>query len=100
MPTEMPLVVFATAKALPGKEAALQAALVEVATPTRAQPGCISFELFRSADGALLTAVEHWTSRADHDAHTKGPHVQTLMAKFDGVLAGPPSIVAMAPIEA
>jgi len=94
------IVIFATAKALPGREAALLAALAEVAGPTRVQPGCLRFELFRSDDGAQVTAVERWASDADHAAHIKGAHVQTLMARFDGVLAGPPTIVQMAPVSA
>jgi quinol monooxygenase YgiN len=53
------IVVLATAKAKPGKEADLEQALRDVAAPTRAQRGCLQFELYRSAqDPAAITAFE------------------------------------------
>ena len=55
----------ALAKAKPGEEAKLEQALREVAAPTRAQPGCLSFT-----------------------------HVQALMSKMAGILAEPPDIVS------
>ncbi len=49
------VVVIATATARPGQEATHEEALRDAAVPTRAQPGCISFELLRrSADPATM----------------------------------------------
>jgi quinol monooxygenase YgiN len=93
------IVVLATAKAKPGKEAELERALREVATPTRAQLGCLQFELYRSAqDHALITAFERWSSKEDHERHIQGDHVKTLMTRFDGILAEPPEILSMMPL--
>ncbi len=93
------IVSLATAKALPGKEAALERALREAAVPTREQPGCISFEIYRSAqDPSSITGIEHWASAADHQRHLQGDHIKTLMARFDGVLAGPPEIRILTPL--
>jgi quinol monooxygenase YgiN len=91
MNNKMDLIVIATAKAKPGKEAALTAALADVAEPTRAQPGAVSWALYRA--GATLVAVERWSSRQLHDKHLQGPHVQTLMGRMADLLAEPPSIV-------
>jgi quinol monooxygenase YgiN len=48
-PKTAQIIVLATAKAKPGKEAELERSLRDVAGPTRAQPGCLQFELYRSA---------------------------------------------------
>jgi quinol monooxygenase YgiN len=85
------LIVIATAKAKPGKEAALGAALGDVAAPTRAQPGAVSWALYRA--GATFVAVERWSSRELHDRHLQGPHVQGLVGRMAELLAEPPSIV-------
>jgi quinol monooxygenase YgiN len=91
MKTKADLIIIATAKAKPGKEAALAAALSDVAGPTRAQPGAVSWALYRA--GATLVAVERWSSRDLHDRHLQGPHVQALMGRMADLLAEPPSIV-------
>jgi len=55
------LIVIASAKARPGKENVLEQALLEVAGPTREQPGCVSFSLYRSADDpAVIIGLERW----------------------------------------
>jgi len=88
------ITIIASAKALPGKEAALERALRDVAGPTRAQAGCLGFKLYRSEDSAIVTAVEHWASNGDHERHLQGAHVQKLMAAMAGILAGPPQIAS------
>jgi quinol monooxygenase YgiN len=92
------LVILATARALPGQEAKLAAALRDVAAPTRAQPGCLGFELLISEDRSTITAIERWASKEDHGRHLQGAHVKALIGKFDGVLAAAPDIVALKPL--
>jgi quinol monooxygenase YgiN len=89
------LIVIASAKARPGKEAELEAALREAARPTREQPGCVEFRLLRlKGTRSTLVGFERWASEADHDRHLKGAHVQRLMQRMADVLAEPPNIVA------
>lgn len=71
------LVVLATARAKPGKEGALERALRDV---------------------AALTALERWSSPEDHQRHLRGNHLEALMARFEGVLAGPPEIAVRTPL--
>jgi quinol monooxygenase YgiN len=97
MPNKTDLIVIATAKAKPGKESALEQALRDVATPTRAQPGCVHWSLYRA--GATLVALERWTSREMHERHLQGAHVQELMGKMGDLLAEPPSIVEYTIVE-
>jgi quinol monooxygenase YgiN len=97
MPNKNDLIVIATALAKTGKEAALERALCDVAAPTRAQQGCVSWSLYRA--GATLVALERWTSRDAHDRHLQGAHVQELMVKMADLLAAPPSIVECAVVD-
>jgi quinol monooxygenase YgiN/uncharacterized protein YndB with AHSA1/START domain len=87
-------VVLATIKAKAGKEADLELVLRNVVAPTRAQPGCLQFELYRSAqDPAVMTAFEHWDSEENHERHLQGGHVKTLLSRFDEIVAAPPEFV-------
>lgn len=89
------LIVIASAKASPGKEAELKRALLEAAGPTRRQPGCVSFSLYHSTeDPTTIIAFERWASARDHEQHLRGPHVQTLMSKISEVLAEPPKVLS------
>jgi quinol monooxygenase YgiN len=87
------LVVLASALARPGNEEELQAALREVAGPTRAQRGCVAFVLLQAADSpANIVAFERWASAADHAAHLEGEHVKRLMQRMSGILVEAPKI--------
>ena len=93
--TKTDLIVLATARAQPGKEAELEAALREAAGPTREQPGCVQFLLLRAqSDKSTLVGYERWASEADHQKHLKGAHIQRLMTRMADILAAPPSIVS------
>jgi quinol monooxygenase YgiN len=97
MPNKNDLVIIATALAKSGSEDALERALRDVASPTRAQPGCVSWSLYRA--GATLVAFERWSSREAHDRHLQGAHVQELVGKMGSLLAAPPTIVEHTIIE-
>ena len=94
------LVVIAVARAKPENAHDLGQALREVAGPTRAQPGCVSFSLYRSAeDPCVIVGLERWASKEAHDRHLQGAHVQKLMSQMMPVLAEPPTIVAYQVID-
>ena len=100
MKSSSDLIVIASAKAKPGKEADLERALREVAGPTRAQPGCVGFSLFRQKGAAsTIVGFERWASSSAHEAHLKGAHVQRLMARMADILAEPPAIVSYELLE-
>jgi len=87
-------IVMATARAKPGREADLEGALRAVVEPTRRQPGCLSFHLYRPVEApGTIMAFECWATEADHDRHLQGDHVKRLMAVFGDVIAGPPTFL-------
>jgi len=89
------LIVIASAKAKPGKEKELEKALLDVAKPTRSQPGSLAFSLYRSKENtSVMIGFERWASEKDHDKHLQGAHVQKLMAAIADTLAEPPQILS------
>lgn len=89
------LIVIASAKAKPGKEAELEQALLDVAGPTRAQPGCVSFSVYHSIeDSTILIGLERWASNEAHEQHLRGTHVQTFLSNIADILAEPPRILS------
>ena len=89
------LVIIASAKAKPGKEKDLENALREAAKPTRRQPGCMQFSLFRMQDNPqVIIGFERWSSKTDHDRHLQGAHIQKLMVAMNNIISEPPTIAA------
>jgi quinol monooxygenase YgiN len=89
------IVIIATATAKPGKEQALEAALMDAAAPTRVQKGSVAFTLLRPRDNSnVIMGIERWSSNEDHARHLQGAHIQKLFAALADVLAGPPAIVS------
>lgn len=75
------LYIFARFHARAGAEAALLAALEAVAAPTRAEPGCRSFAVFRSTrDPALFYVHSRWADEAAFDLHAALPHTVRFLA--------------------
>jgi quinol monooxygenase YgiN len=70
------LTVVATLKAKPGCEDKLLAMLQELLAPTRAEIGCINYDLHRSDDEASTYLFhETWESRPLWEAHMQSPHL-------------------------
>ena len=85
--------VIAYHRAKPGKEKALRAALLQVCAPTRAEKGCVNYDLHVSPnDPALLVFHENWVSKADLDAHLASAHIDAFRAVAPDLLAEPPDI--------
>jgi quinol monooxygenase YgiN len=85
--------VIAYHRAKPGKEQALRDALLAVCAPTRAEKGCINYDLHASPDEpGVLVFLENWESKADLDAHLASPHIDAFRAIAPDLLAEPPDI--------
>ena len=87
------ITVIAYHRANPGKEQALREALLAVCAPTRAEKGCINYDLHVShEDPGLLVFHENWESKADLDTHLASPHIDAFRAIAGELLAEPPNI--------
>jgi quinol monooxygenase YgiN len=77
----------------PGQEELVAAALLELAGPSREEPGCLSYVPCRAkADPTVLLVLEEWASQEALDAHMETPHFQAFVGKIGDALAGPPEL--------
>ena len=74
--------------ALPGREDDLATILLEMIEPTRAEPGCVNYDLHRHADDpSRFVFYEGWTSPEALEAHMDTPHFRRLLERLEGVVA-------------
>lgn len=85
--------VVATIKAKPGMEDTVRAAVEALVAPTRAEAGCINYDLHQSAeDPSVLMLYENWVSKKDLDEHLAMPYLKDFLGKADELLAEPVGI--------
>ena len=80
--------VIASFKARSGRETELLEVLTELLEPTRAEPGCRLYELWRNReDAAELTFVEEWSSDEALAAHAKSEHIARARSRYPELIA-------------
>jgi quinol monooxygenase YgiN len=85
-----PLAVVAVFRAAPGRLDDLEAELAALVIPTRAERGCLRYELNRATNEPdVLFFVEIWASQGAHEAHLGTPHIRHLLEVVDGLVAEP-----------
>lgn len=85
--------VVATIKAKAGMEDTVMAAIEALIAPTRAEAGCINYDLHQSPeDPSAFMLYENWVSKKDLDEHLAMPYLQDFLAKADDLLAEPVGI--------
>lgn len=91
--------VVAVIEAKPGSEGAVKAALQDLVTATRAEEGCISYDLKVAADKpTTFLTIEKWRSQADLDGHMKSAHIATAFEVAGEHMAGQPGIYPLADV--
>lgn len=92
--------VVATIPAKPEAVAGIRSALQQLVTATRAEEGCLAYDLFESAaaPGTFIT-VERWVDQAAMDLHLQSPHIAEALAAADGALDGEVAIHPLIPVE-
>ena len=85
--------VVARIVAQPDKVQELKALLLRLVEPTRAEEGCLRYELHQSdTDPADFVFLEEWINSAAIAAHMQSPHVLEALEKAASLLAAPPDI--------
>ena len=85
-----PLHVIAMLRARPGRETELRDLALSLIAPTRAEAGCLRYELVEDpGDPAKLTFVETWESEAHLEAHLETPHLLHARQRYDELLEAP-----------
>jgi quinol monooxygenase YgiN len=85
--------VLAFFRAVPGRRSDLEKVLLGLVSPTRSEPGNISYVLHRmDNDPDVLMFDEIWTSKGALDEHRQTPHIKSLAEKIKGLAQGPPRV--------
>ena len=89
----MTLRVVAHLTAKPDKIAETREMLLSLIGKTRAENGCILYELMQNnSDPTDFTFVEEWSDDATLDAHLQTDHIKELVSKAGDLLAAPSDI--------
>lgn len=96
----MTVSLIATLTALPETREELYRLLVDQVGPTRAEHGCIDYNLHVDAvDTCTFVFYENWKTQADLDAHMKMPHLEPLLSQIERLLAKPIEMWRLHPAE-
>ena len=82
--------VFVRLHAREAEESAVEEALHDVTGPSREEPGCLSFHIFRSTrDRRLFYIHSRWVDEAAFQAHAELPHTVRFLKRVDALLDQP-----------
>jgi quinol monooxygenase YgiN len=82
--------VLAMVTAKPGLEEKVRSELLKLVTPTRAESGCINYDLHQSSeDKTKFMLYENWVSKNDLDVHLEMPYLQHFKSIAGEILAEP-----------
>jgi quinol monooxygenase YgiN len=99
MATE-PVALVVVFRAAPGRIDDLRAALLDLTVATRAEDGCLLYDLHEDVDDPdVLAFYEVWATPAAHAAHDETAHVQAFVARFSELLDGSPRVNRLRRIE-
>jgi quinol monooxygenase YgiN len=88
-----PVTVIARLQAKKGQESKLRQELLRLLAPTRAESGCINYDLHESQDDpGLFAFYENWQSQYDLDAHFQSSHLNAARNVFPDLLERPAEI--------
>ena len=88
------LTVVAEITAAPGREDALREALLGLIAPTRAEEGCVQYDLHESTETpGQFVFYENWVSPEHLERHLASPHLEAVKERFGELLAAPPRIL-------
>jgi quinol monooxygenase YgiN len=83
-----------------GKAAELRKALLDVVGQTRAEDGCLLYDLHEDVtDDDVLVFYEIWETPAHHAAHDATPHIIELVTRMPELTAEPPRMRRLHRIE-
>jgi quinol monooxygenase YgiN len=79
------LVIVAHIRARPGEEARVRTELERVIPPTRAEEGCVKYDLHvDDEDPAHFMFYEIWETKPHWEAHQRSDHLSAMRAATEG----------------
>ena len=96
-----PFTIIADLAALPGRGGEVAAAVAGSGAVglTRAEPGCLEYDISRDSDAPdRFVAYERWRNLAALRAHLSSAHFAAVGAALGGLLAGAPTVRVLTPV--
>jgi quinol monooxygenase YgiN len=91
--TNTSLRVVARITAKPETVNDVRAILQGLVAPTRAEEGCVVYELLQNRDDPTdFTFVEEWANDAVFERHHTTEHIRAAFPKLEALVAAPPDI--------
>lgn len=94
----MSLSVFATVTPKPEHLSEAIAAVEGIISNTRAEEGCIRFDLHEGTQTGQLYLYEIWADRDAFDSHHVQPYTQAVYRQYESWLAAPVELIFMQPV--
>lgn len=92
------LTILVLLRAKPGQEARVQKELEALLAPTRAEEGCINFDLHVSKEEPGLFMVhENWEGEEYLNRHFETPHIKRWLVEAESLLAEPMQLTRWRP---
>ncbi|MGE5201395.1 MAG: putative quinol monooxygenase [Acidobacteriota bacterium] len=92
--TDLELFIFARFRAREGLEEAVMAAIRDVVTPTRAEPGCFAIAAFRPVgDPRLHWIHSRWSDEAAFERHAEMPHILRFLERVQELIDHPLDVI-------
>ena len=83
------LTIVAQITARPEHFELVKKALIQLIAPTRAEEGCINYDLHQDLESKnLFFFYENWESREHWNAHRKTAHIQAYKEATEGMIEG------------
>jgi quinol monooxygenase YgiN len=92
------IAVIARFTPLPESREALRTLLEGMTTPTRAEDGCRSYDLYESVDGDFVL-FERYRSHSALEEHRGSTHYQNYRAQLSPLLAKPVAVTELAVLD-
>jgi quinol monooxygenase YgiN len=83
----------------PESREALHTLLGGMTTPTRAEHGCRTYDLYESVDGGDFVLFERYRSRGALEEHRGSTHYQNYRAHLSELLAKPVAVTELAVLD-
>lgn len=96
----MPVSILATISPKPQHFAEARETILAIIDDTRAEAGCLAFDLHEGAGDGRFYLYEIWADRAAFDAHHAMAYTQSVFHKYEEILAVPVELVVMTPVSA
>jgi len=96
-----PFTIIAELAAQPGRGDEVAAAIAKSGAigQTRAEAGCLAYDISRDADTPdRFVAFEQWRNLAALQAHLETAHFAAVGAAIGGLLAGAPTVRVLTPV--